>query len=163
MRIVTLSLRDKVVAAESNYLNTNDSKTRVEEICTMLLGFRREESNIDELINDNIEDTEGDDAALDYAHAQELRRVHETQIVLVHCVLEHEENHGEYRHVGHQGREHHGDSVGCQSVRHMVSQVESVRVHKLFLVLTSGLLRIVTTFADCAHNHMRDIKQPKTN
>lgn len=69
MRIVTLSLRNKVVAAESNYLNTNDSKTRVEEICTILLGFGREESNIDELINDNIEDTEWNDAALDYAHA----------------------------------------------------------------------------------------------
>ena len=69
MRIVTLSLRNKVVAAESNYLNTNDSKTRVEEICTILLGFGREESNIDKLINDNIEDTEGNDAALDYAHA----------------------------------------------------------------------------------------------
>lgn len=57
MRSVTLSLRDIVVAAESNYLNTDDSETRVEEICTILLGFRREESNIDELIDDNIEDT----------------------------------------------------------------------------------------------------------
>jgi len=93
----------------------------------------------------------------------ELSVINEAQVVFVHVVLEREENHGEDRYVGYEGRENHGDSEGCQAVRHMVAQVEGVGIYKLLGSLFTSLFRIVAALLDRTNQCVGDVEQPKSN
>ena len=98
-----------MIGCEHNDFQTDNWKTQVEEILTVCLSFGSKETNIDELVDDDVQDAERDNAAFDDAHASELRVVNKAQVVLVYIVLEHEEYHGKKWYVGDQCREDHGN------------------------------------------------------
>ena len=144
-------------------LNGNKGESDIEEIFTIFLRFWSEKSNIDNLINDNVENGERHDPALNYAHTMELCVVHETQIVLVDIVLECEEDHRKDGHIGHQSREDHCNGECRQAIRHMITEIKGIGVYELLGSLFPRLLRIMTAFLDGADQSMRDVKQPEPN
>ena len=71
MRTITLFLGHKVISCEHNDFQTDDWKTQVQEILTVCLSFGSKETNIDELVDDDVQDAERDNAAFDDAHASD--------------------------------------------------------------------------------------------
>ena len=138
----------KVADHDDEELQHDERHAGVQEVFSVDAGFGREEAHINELVQDYIEDAQRHDPALDDTDTMEFGIVNEAQIIFVHIVLEKEENHAKERDIGHYGREEHRDRKGCQSVRHVVSKIESICINEGLWEFFPLLLRLMTALAD---------------
>lgn len=92
----------------------------------------------------------------------ELLVVHEAQVVLVDIVFHAEEYKGEDSYIWDNNRENQCNGKGCESIGHMVTQIEGISVNKWSFYFLARLFGRVTAFTDGSYQHVRDIKQPES-
>lgn len=137
MRRLSSVLFIEVVDAEGYHLCQHDAQSNVQVSVALVLGLRRKETNVDELVHDYVENRKRHNTSFDDAYTSELWPVYKGQIVLVDIVFEQEEHHGEYGHIWHNNRENHSDCECCEAIRHMVAKIKGIVVDKR---LQAGIL-----------------------